>query len=638
MKRQVTALVLAGGLARRMQAEGDATDKGLLRLRGAPLVAHVLARLAPQVDSILVNANRNLERYRAFGHPVVVDAVEGFAGPLAGLHAGLLAARSPWLMAVPCDSPFLPADLLDRLAAAAEASGAPIAFARAGSRSHPVFALVRTSLRENLESYLAGGGRRMEDWYASLGAVAADFPDPGAFRNINTPEELHAAESSDTCGACDARAAGPDDGSPGGIDALCRAVAAFDPRALPVASAQSIMASFIEPVRQVEDVPIREALERVLARDIVSPIDVPPHDNSAMDGFAVRGSDLDADGETRLAVIGRAAAGRPFDGRLGPGEAVRIMTGAVMPVGADTVVLQEAVRLADEETGAPQVIVPPGQQTGQNRRRRGEDLAAGRPALSEGKRLGPAELGLAASLGLATVPVRRRVRVAFFSTGDEILSLGEPPAPGKVYDSNRYALLGMLARLGVEPLDMGVVPDDPGALERAMTEAARTADAVISSGGVSVGEADFTRAVMARVGDVAFWSIAMRPGRPMAFGRVGSAYYFGLPGNPVAVMVTFCFFVRDALLRLMGAAPQPLPSFRARAASPVRKRPGRTEYQRAVLGIAADGVLEARITGSQSSAMLRSMSEADCMMVLGHDSGDVAAGDWVEVVPFHGLL
>jgi molybdopterin molybdotransferase len=376
----------------------------------------------------------------------------------------------------------------------------------------------------------------------------------------------------------------------------------------------------------------------VLARDLVSPIDVPPHDNSAMDGFAIRGSDLVPGGETRLAVIGRAVAGRPFEADLGPGEAVRIMTGGVMPAGADTVVLQEVARVLEDDGTSPQVIIPPGQQTGQNRRLRGEDLAAGKPALLAGKRLGPVELGLAASLGLASIPVRRRVRVAFFSTGDEILSLGDPPAPGKVYDSNRYTLLAMLTRLGVEPIDMGVVADNPEALERAMVEAGRAADAVISSGGVSVGEADFTRAVMARVGDVAFWTIAMRPGRPMAFGRVGSAYYFGLPGNPVAVMVTFCFFVRDALLRLMGATPQPLPSFRARSVSAVRKRPGRTEYQRAILRRGADGEVEVRITGSQGSGVLRSMSEADCMMVLAHDAGDVAAGDRVEVVPFSGLL
>jgi molybdopterin molybdotransferase len=228
--------------------------------------------------------------------------------------------------------------------------------------------------------------------------------------------------------------------------------------------------------------------------------------------------------------------------------------------------------------------------------------------------------------------------VAFFSTGDELLSLGDAPAPGKVYDSNRHTIRAMLIRLGVEPLDMGVVPDRREALHAAMVEAGRSADAVISSGGVSVGEADFTRDVMAQVGEVSFWTVAMRPGRPMAFGRVGEAYYFGLPGNPVAVMVTFYFFVRPALEQLMGSTAKPLPTMRVRSLSAVRKRPGRTEYQRAILGRGEDGLPEARITGSQGSGVLRSMSEADCMMVLGHEQGNVAVGDWVEVIPFRGLL
>jgi molybdopterin molybdotransferase len=282
--------------------------------------------------------------------------------------------------------------------------------------------------------------------------------------------------------------------------------------------------------------------------------------------------------------------------------------------------------------------VPPGQRAGQHRRFAGEDLALGGIALPAGCRLGPAHLGLAASLGIAELPVRRRLRVAFFSTGDELRSIGQTLAAGEVYDSNRYTLWAMLHRLGVDIVDLGVVRDDPAALEQAMVSAAQGADAVISSGGVSVGEADFTREILDRVGEVAFWKVAMRPGRPMAVGRVGQAAYFGLPGNPVAVMVTFLFFVRDALLRMAGATPVALPRLQVRSAGALRKRPGRTEFQRAIVAPGADGQLEVRVTGQQGSGVLRSMAEANAMIVLNHDQGDVHAGDLVSVILFEGLL
>ena len=406
----------------------------------------------------------------------------------------------------------------------------------------------------------------------------------------------------------------------------------YDPQALSVSDAQRVIERFVTPVEAIERVAIRAALDRVLALDVISPIDVPGRDNSAMDGFAVRGADLATDGESRFEVVGTVVAGKPLDRGIGRGEAVRIMTGAVMPDGADTVVVQEVVRL-DAKT----LYVPPGQQLGQNRRLRGEDLAAGKPALAAGKRLSPADLGLLASLGVAEVPVRRRLRVAFFSTGDELRSIGESLAPGQVYDSNRYTLHGMLRRLGAELIDMGVVRDSPEALEEAMRIAGESADAIISSGGVSVGEADFTRQVMAKLGDVAFWKIAMRPGRPMAFGRVGRACYFGLPGNPVAVMITFYFFAREALLRMMGAAPRPQPYLRARSVAAMRKKPGRTEYQRALLSVGSDGLMEVRLTGGQGSGVLRSMSQANCIVVLHHGQGSVNAGDMVDCLAFDGL-
>lgn len=413
----------------------------------------------------------------------------------------------------------------------------------------------------------------------------------------------------------------------------------YDPNALPVAHAQAIIRDFVTPIRSVEKVALRSALGRVLAQDIVSAIDVPAHDNSAMDGYALRGADLDAAQTTTLNIIATAYAGAGAETKVAAGECVRIMTGAPMPDGCDTVVPQEFTQAANSTN----VTIPPGVvKTGDNRRLRGEDLAAGKPALLKGRILRPADIGLMASLGIVEVPVQRRLRVAFFSTGDELRSIGEPLDPGCVYDSNRYTLYGMLTRLGVDIIDMGVVRDDPALLEQAFRSACENADAIITSGGVSVGEADYTKQIMATLGDVTFWKIGMRPGRPMAFGKIASngrsAYLFGLPGNPVAVMVTFYFFARDALLRMMGADNTPLPLLQAVSEGAIRKKPGRTEYQRGILSTDASGRRQVRITGSQGSGILRSMSEANCMVVLQHEQGSVKAGDLVDVLMFEGLV
>jgi molybdopterin molybdotransferase len=407
----------------------------------------------------------------------------------------------------------------------------------------------------------------------------------------------------------------------------------YDPEALHVEKARAAIRACLAPVPVNELVPLRTALGRVLAEDIVPAIDVPGHDNSAMDGYAVRIADLAPDGESVLEEIGTALAGRAFDGRVGAGQCVRVMTGAVLPEGADSVVVQEIVRVEGKK-----IAIPAGQKPKQNVRYAGEDLKAGVAVLKTGTQIGPAELGVISSLGMARISVRRRLRVVFFSTGDELSSVGTPLAAGQIYDSNRYTLRGMLSRLGVELLDFGIVRDDPAELEHALRSASLSADAIVTSGGVSVGEADFVRRLMGELGEVLFWKIAMRPGRPMAFGRIGNAFLFGLPGNPVAVMVTFYQFVREALLALAGRSGDlSAPSFRVQSAAALRKIPGRTEYQRGVL-FRENGEWKVRTTGQQGSGVLRSMAEANCFIVLEHERGAIAAGDPVTVQPFEGLV
>ncbi|MGO4478315.1 gephyrin-like molybdotransferase Glp [Massilia sp. 2TAF26] len=621
----ISGLVLAGGRGTRM---GN-VDKGLQPFGGSTMVAHVLDRLRPQVASVAINANQNLEAYGAFGVPVWPDDTPGFAGPLAGLEAGLRRCATPYLLTAPCDSPFLPSDLAARLLQGLEDASADLALAvteENGLRQpHPVFCIIKSSKVDVLSAYLAAGGRRMDGWYPQIKVAEVLFEDTAAFRNINTRDELQSLDPA---------------GSPVSAPRLADVVSclsAYDPDALPVRDAQRIIRDFVSPLRATEQVALRAALGRVLAADITSPIDVPAHDNSAMDGYALRGEDLSTEALVLLRVIDTVYAGRTSSAVPGPGECVRIMTGGVMPAGCDSVVPQELVT----ESGGVMVMAPGTIRAGDNRRLAGEDLKAGSAALRKGKVIRPADLGLLASLGVAEVPVRRRLRVAFFSTGDELRSIGQPLDQGCVYDSNRYTIYGMLTRLGCDIIDMGVVRDDPQALEDALREACENADAIITSGGVSVGAADYTKQIMAKLGDVTFWKIGMRPGRPLAFGRIASkghsAFLFGLPGNPVAVMVSFYFFAREALLRMMGAE-SPLPLLKARSVAPIRKKPGRTEYQRGVLSRGADGQPEVKITGSQGSGILRSMSEANCMVVLQDEQGSVQAGEMVDVLMFEGLI
>jgi len=797
MRPSITGLVLAGGQGSRL----GGLDKGLVEVAGRPLVAHVLARFAPQVDAVLVNANRNLDAYAAYGHPVVADTHADYPGPLAGIASGLGACRSPLLAVAPCDTPFLPTDLVTRLYATLDLHAAEIAVARVAGELQPVFALMRGSLGPALDAFLRGKRRKLLAWYEQHRLAVADFDEPDAFRNLNTAEDcalaaeaLHAGAGrprllgiagysgsgkttlltgliprlraaglrlgvlkhahhhfdidhpgKDTPGRrrvrdgrvresrclhhgaqCRARptaarparplrgtSAGP--GARGGLQARAlsetrspsrreplsgrpgarvtrppvrggrlhhracdrhrrRAAAPaaavrrrrpgrhhgvrapalriatlrvattmslgptmndqtvktqpscdddYDPASLTCEEALQRLLAAVTPITDQERVHLRAALGRVLAEPVHARFDVPAHTNSAMDGYAVASADLPADGVGELVVVGTSLAGKPFREELRPGEAVRIMTGAVMPAGADTVLIQERV---EERDG--RIRFMPGNKPGQHVRRAGEDLATGAVAFSPGRRLSAADIGVIASLGVAEVEVLRRPRIAFFSTGDELRSLGEPLALGEIYDSNRYTLYGMLTQLGVELVDLGVVSDDPARLEDAFTRAARVADAVITSGGVSVGEADYTKEILGRLGEVRFWKVAMKPGKPVMIGTLGDAVVLGLPGNPVSAFVTATLFLRPMIAHLLGSG-RPIPPVRtARLGASLPATGSRAEYLR---GRWLNG--HAVPLDGQDSAGLSALMEAELLIVRAPDAVTLPAGAESQIIP-----
>jgi len=402
----------------------------------------------------------------------------------------------------------------------------------------------------------------------------------------------------------------------------------YDPNSMPVEKARQFIQQFLTPLAKHESIRLCNALHRTLATDIQSPMNVPPHDYSAMDGYAVRHKDL-TNAPTVLKVVGSAFAGHPFSGRVGAGECVRIMTGALIPEGCDSVVMQEHVQASGSS-----VEIGEGHRRGQNIRLIGEDIAQNSTVLTKGQIIRPAEMGLLASLGFSDVTVYHKLKVALFSTGDELQEPGTQLAPGKIYNSNRYSLLGMLGELGVEIVDMGTIRDDKSSLKEALLDAASRTDAIITSGGVSVGEADYIKQLLTEIGEVVFWKIAMKPGKPLAYGKIGTCHFFGLPGNPVAVMVTFQQFVRDALRILMGQQPRLTIEFQATCTSPIRKVPGRTEFQRGILSKDPDGSWTVRTTGAQCSGILSSMSKANSYIVLPASQGSVEAGSTVLVQPF----
>lgn len=407
----------------------------------------------------------------------------------------------------------------------------------------------------------------------------------------------------------------------------------YDPNSLSVNQALIRIKEQVVPLTGFEQIAIRDGLGRILAKDVLSTINVPAFTNSAMDGYALRYEDIQSENSTSLTVIGTAYAGKPYIGSISKGQCIRIMTGAPMPTDADTVVIQEQVIRE-----ANNIIVESKHKKGQNIRLFGEDLKIGEVALAKGNKLKAADIGLIASLGIAEIYVCRNIRVAFFSTGDELQSIGEPLQEGQIYDSNRYTVFSMLKSFGVDILDMGIIRDNPEDIRLAFETAASNADVLITTGGVSVGDADYVKQTLEALGEVNFWKIAMKPGRPLAVGSLGSTLFFGLPGNPVSAMVTFYQFVQPALRQLLGQKQINNTTIQLKCVSALKKRPGRVDFQRGIIFTDENGQYQVKTTGNQGSHVLSSMCQANCFIVLPQDSGNIEAGSLVEVQPFEGLM
>jgi len=406
-----------------------------------------------------------------------------------------------------------------------------------------------------------------------------------------------------------------------------------EPDFIAIAKARETVFAAAPPLAGHEYLALQESLGRVLAEDISAQIDVPRRNNSAMDGYALHTAGSGAKAGTGYQTVGVALAGQPYAGELHEGDGVRITTGAWVPNGADTVIIQERVRIDGDVVVSLDDVEP-----GMNLRQAGEDIQAGEVVVAHGTRLWPAHVGLLGSLGIAELAVTREPRVAYFSTGDEVRTLGDALSEGAIYDSNRHTVTAMLQRAGIEVIDFGVVPDNHQAMRDALAAACDAADVIVTSGGVSVGEADFIKPALAELGDTRFWKVAVRPGRPFTFGLIGSALFFGLPGNPVAAMVMFYQLVQPSLRHLSGETLHLPQELFAVCHSSLRKRPGRMEFQRGVLSHDAQGELRVAKTGGQGSGILSSMAAANCFIVLDENTANVEPGARVKVQPFYGLM
>lgn len=409
----------------------------------------------------------------------------------------------------------------------------------------------------------------------------------------------------------------------------------YDQESLAVVDALQRIESEIIPIQGHIHLPLSQCLGWVLAQTVVSPINLPSFPHSAMDGYAVRAADLSTQSTTTLRIIDTVFAGKPSTQALSTGECVRIFTGAMLPEAADTVIMQEHVQLSEDQT---HIKISAAHAHGQHIVSVGENIRVGDSVLVAGKRLLPANIGVLASLGISDVLVMRRVRVAFFSTGDELCELGHRLQAGQIYDSNRYTLLSLLQRLNMDTIDMGHLPDDPAAIEQTLLQAVSHCDAILTSGGVSVGDADFVTAILRKIGQLHFWKVAMKPGRPLAFGKIQQIPFFGLPGNPVSMMSVFYQFVQPALRRLQGQMEQPPLRFKVPCLSPLKKLQGRMEFQRGILSRDTHGILSVRSTGKQGASLLSSMTQANCFIVLPVECTEVAVGDEIWVEPFEGLI
>lgn len=407
----------------------------------------------------------------------------------------------------------------------------------------------------------------------------------------------------------------------------------YDPNSLSVDQALSRIRDNTPIVNSWEKLALKQSLDRVLFEPIYAPINVPPLDNSAMDGYAFNSQDLNTEQSViELNITATVMAGQYCDTNIEPGQCARIMTGAVLPPGTDTVVMQEQV---EREDGC--IRFNKTQKAGQNVRKAGEDIAIEQLVLDRGHSITAPELGLLASLGLCEVLVFRQIRVSFFSTGDELQSLGTPLKPGQIYDSNRYTLFAMLKKCGAQIIDMGVIPDDRKKTEQALQQAASQSDLIVTSGGVSVGEADFVKTSLDKLGAIDFWRIAMKPGKPLAFGKIGNCLFFGLPGNPVSTMVTFFQFVIPAINKMSGKKVELSQQLLLPCTSEIKKVPGRMEYQRGIMFYDSDERLAVKSTGGQGSGILRSMSQANCFIILPEDCSGLKPGTLVKVQPFNSL-